>query len=398
MVKENTSRSPLKTGSMRSVPTNQPQNERAGSIDERMMERAIRLAGKGQGRVEPNPMVGCVIVRRNRVIGEGYHRRFGGPHAELNALRACTSNPRGATLYVTLEPCCHVGKTPPCTKALWDAGIARVVVAMRDPNKLVDGGGIRALSSAGIVVETGVLADEASELLAPYLTRTQLGRPYVIAKWAQSLNGKLATASGDSRWISCEKSRRMVHRLRARVDAILVGAQTVVCDDPELTARDVSFRRIASRIVLDGRLRISLNRRIVATATDVPTVVMTSVRMAKSPKAARLRRKGVEVLGLPTRAGRLSLQKGLSILSKRDVTNLLVEGGATVISSLLSAGLIDEALVFTAPILIGGAQAPNVSGHAGRKLLAEALSPRSVETRRVGRDMLHRLRFTEPPR
>lgn len=183
-------------------------------FDRRMMARAVALARRGEGRVEPNPMVGCVVVRNRRVIGEGYHRRFGGPHAEIEALRFCTANPRGATLYVSLEPCCHHGQTPPCSDALIDARVVRVVVAVGDPNPVVQGRGIRRLRAAGIAVETGLLEREAAEVLAPYVTRMRLGRPYVIAKWAQSLDGKLATRTGDSRWISCEASRRSVHRLR----------------------------------------------------------------------------------------------------------------------------------------------------------------------------------------
>jgi len=208
-----------------------------------MMARAIALAKRGEGRVEPNPMVGCVLVRRGQVISEGYHRRFGGPHAEIAALQACQENPRGATVYVSLEPCCHQGKTPPCTEALIEAEVKRVVVAVSDPNPAVAGRGIRRLRAARLAVQTGVLAEEAGELLAPYSTRMKLGRPYVIAKWAQSLDARLATDTGDSRWISCEHSRRMVHRLRSRVDAVLVGSGTVQADDPQLTARDVSLRR-----------------------------------------------------------------------------------------------------------------------------------------------------------
>ncbi|GAF88580.1 unnamed protein product, partial [marine sediment metagenome] len=208
-------------------------------LDHRMMARAIALARRGEGHVEPNPMVGCVIVRNRRSIGEGYHRRFGGPHAEIEALLACTRDPQGATVYVSLEPCCHHGKTPPCTDALIAARVARVVVAARDPNPVVRGRGIRRLRTAGIDVETGVLEGEAAEVLAPYATRVRLYRPFVIAKWAQSLDGKLATRTGHSQWISCEASRRRVHRLRARVDAILVGCGTVLADDPLLTARGV---------------------------------------------------------------------------------------------------------------------------------------------------------------
>ena len=363
-----------------------------------MMQRAFALARRGQGRVEPNPMVGCVLVRQGRVVGEGYHRRFGGLHAEVEALQACATSPRGATVYVSLEPCCHHGKTPPCTDALINAGVARVVVGLRDPSPLVRGRGIRQLRAAGITVETGVLVDEAAELLAPFLTRVCRGRPYVIAKWAQSLDGKLATRTGHSQWISGEASRRRVHRLRARVDAILVGSGTVKADDPRLTAREVSIRRRAMRVVLDGRLRIPPKCQLVDSAREIPTLVITSPGGAKTPKARRLVTKGVEVIAGRLRRGRLALDACLKALAKRDATNLLLEGGPTILTAFFEAGLVDEALVFTSPTLIGGSGAPSVLGGRGAPRVDAAVQPRSVETRRSGTDILHRLRFTDPPR
>ena len=377
---------------------NQPVPSRAEDFDRRMMHRALTLARKGQGRVEPNPMVGCVIVRKGRVIGEGYHRRFGGPHAEVEALRACATSPRGATVYVSLEPCCHHGKTPPCTDALIDARAARVVVGLRDPSPLVGGRGIRQIRAAGVTVETGVLGAEAAELVAPFLTRVCHGRPYVIAKWAQSLDGKLATRTGHSQWISGEASRRQVHRLRARVDAILVGSGTVKTDDPRLTAREVPIRRRAVRIVLDRRLRIPPKCQLVDTARDIPTLVMTSPSGTKTPKAHRLMSKSVEVISGRVRRGRLALAACLEALAERDVTNLLIEGGPTILTAFLEEGLVDEAYVFTSPRLIGGSGAPSVWGGRGARRVDAAVQPRSIETRRSGTDILHRLRFTAPPR
>jgi len=369
---------------------------RCDPLDHRMMARAIALARRGEGRVEPNPMVGCVIVRAGRVIGEGYHRRFGGPHAEIEALRACTRDPQGATVYVSLEPCCHHGKTPPCTDALIAARVARVVVAARDPNQVVRGRGIRRLRAAGIDVETGVLEGEAAEVLAPYATRVRLGRPFVIAKWAQSLDGKLATRTGHSQWISCETSRCRVHRLRARVDAILVGCGTVLADDPLLTARGVPIRRRALRVVLDGQLRIREKCQILDTCSDVSTLVMTTSGRVSTRKADRLRRSGVEVVACRSRGGRLQLDDCLRTLAAREVTNLLVEGGPTVLTSLLEAGLVDEAFVFVSPMLVGGRTAPGALGGAGAAKIAAAMSPRSVRTQRSGTDVLYRMRFTKP--
>jgi diaminohydroxyphosphoribosylaminopyrimidine deaminase/5-amino-6-(5-phosphoribosylamino)uracil reductase len=243
-------------------------------------------------------------------------------------------------------------------------------------------------------VQAGVLAGEASEVLAPFLTRVGLRRPYIIAKWAQSLDGKLATHTGHSRWLSCEASRHRVHLLRARVDAILVGSGTVTADDPMLTARGVPIRRRALRVVLDGRLAIPETSELVATAGSVPTLVLTGVRPAKTRKAERLRQKGVEVVGCRTRKERVVLDVCLEELMKRDVTNLLVEGGPTVLAALLEARLVDEAFVFTAPILIGGRGAPGVLGDHGAARIEGAIAPRCVQTRRSGSDILLRMRLT----
>ncbi len=392
-------------------------NDRWTAFDRRMMARAIALARRGEGRVEPNPMVGCVIARDGRVLGEGYHRRFGGPHAEIEALRSCTASARRATVYVTLEPCSHQGKTPPCCAALIAAGVSRVVSATGDPNPLVRGKGVRVLRAGGVSVAPGLLEAEAKAVLAPYLTRIVLGRPFVIAKWAQSLDGKLATGTGDSQWISCETSRRRVHLLRSRVDAILVGAGTALSDDPLLTARDVAIRRRALRVVLDGRLRLPERSRLVGTAGEHQTIVFTSRERGSSRQADRLRRRGVEVRACrPGKAPKgssarhrvtgdrayrrnglsvgLSLKDVLRNLAKRSVTNLLVEGGGTVLSSFLAAGLVDEALVYTAPILIGGEGAPGPLDFAGVARIEGAISARTVSTGRSGIDMVHRLRFT----
>lgn len=359
--------------------------------DEGMMRRALALAKKGEGRVEPNPMVGCVIVRNGRIIGEGYHRRFGGPHAEIEALRSCTRNPRGANVYLSLEPCCHHGKTPPCTDALIQAGVARVVTPLRDPNPAVNGRGLRRLRAAGISVTTGVLVHEAAEDLAPFLTHMRLGRPYVIAKWAQSLDGQLVTPPGESKWISCEASRRAVHRLRARVDAVLVGVGTVLADDPLLTARGVPLRRRALRVVLDDNLRIPVSAKIVASARTTPTLVLTTPQALKTKKAQQLARKGVELAACKTRSGRLVLGDCLSRLNERGITNLLVEGGPAVLHAMLKARLVDEVWAFVAPRMIGGEPQACSLAHivAQTELVAATV-------RRSGDDLLFRLRLTDP--
>lgn len=335
------------------------------SFDERMMRRALALARRGEGRVEPNPMVGCVIARGGRVLGEGFHRRFGGAHAEVEALRACARKPRGATAYVTLEPCCHFGKTPPCADALIQAGIAEVVIPTLDPNPEVRGGGVRRLRAAGISVRTGMLAGEATSLLAPFLTRVLLGRPYVIAKWAQSLDGMLVAAPGQSRWISGAQSLRTVHRLRARVDAVLVGVGTVLADDPMLNARGVTVKRLATRVVLDTRLRTPLHSKLTATAPAIPTLVFTSLAAAKGRSAIALRRRGVDVVSAATVGRRLKLSVVLAALADRGMTNILVEGGPGVLTSFFSADLVDEAAVFVAPRREHGAPGSDVGGLTG---------------------------------
>ncbi len=367
------------------------------ALDSLMMDRAIALAQRGEGRVEPNPMVGCVIVKRGRIIGQGYHRRFGGPHAEIDALGRCTQSPRGATVYVSLEPCCHTGKTPPCADALIEAGVAEVVVAAEDPNPLVAGGGMRALRRAGITVRIGIHRESARRLIAPFLTRIRQKRPYVIAKWAQSLDGKLATRTGDSKWISSEPSRKQVHRLRARVDAVLVGSGTVLADDPLLTARGVRIKRVATRVVLDGRLRIPIRSQLAATAHHFPTLVFTTAARARSPKAKRLRELGVEVCSAATRQGRLSLSAGLRLLHKRDMTNLLVEGGGALLTSYLNQRLVDEAWVYVAPMMVGDARAVSVLPQRRTKSIADALRADRVTSSRAGDDVRFQLQLTRIP-
>ncbi len=242
--------------------------------DQLFMLRALELAAGGEGLVEPNPMVGCVIVQEDRVVAEGYHAQFGGPHAEVEALQRVAGQAAGATMYVTLEPCCHQGKTPPCSKAIIDAGIQRVVVASVDPYAEVNGSGIEALEAAGIVVSAGVLEDEARDLNAAYFKRIETGRPWVIAKWAMTLDGMIATAKGNSQWISSEASRKIVHELRGRMDAIVVGRRTAEEDDPLLTARPAG-PRTAARVILDSNAKLASSSQLVKTARETPVLVVT---------------------------------------------------------------------------------------------------------------------------
>lgn len=318
-----------------------------------VMRHALALARRGIGHVEPNPPVGAVVVDASlRWLGEGWHQRFGGPHAEVHALAQAGERSRGATLYVTLEPCSHHGKTPPCADAVIAAGIVKVVAAMGDPNRAVNGRGFERLRAAGIEVETGLLATEAEQLAAPFVMLMTRQRPYVHAKWAMSLDGRIATRTGESKWISNERAREVVHVLRGRMDAILVGVGTVLADDPLLTARPPG-PRVATRIVLDSHGRMPTDCRLCRTADQGPLLVATT---DASPQAWRqtLADRGVEVLLLPTAQGRVEIPALLSELGRRRMTNLLVEGGGAVLGTFFDAELIDEYHVFVAPRVIGG--------------------------------------------
>jgi diaminohydroxyphosphoribosylaminopyrimidine deaminase/5-amino-6-(5-phosphoribosylamino)uracil reductase len=364
-----------------------------GADDVVWMRLALAEAEKGRGAVEPNPMVGAVVVRDGGAVGVGHHGQFGGPHAEVFALARAGESARGATLYVSLEPCCHHGKTPPCTDQILAAGIARVVAAMRDPFPRVAGGGVAALEAAGVDVEVGCEADAARELNAPYLKRLTTGRPFVIAKWAMTLDGKTAVASGDSRWISSEESRRRVHDLRGRMDAILVGIGTVEADDPRLTARPPGPRR-PMRVVLDGAARLSLESLLVRTAREVPVLVAVSVE-APADRRERLEAAGCEVVVVP--GGRpVPIGPLLDELGRRGLTNVLVEGGGRVLGAFLDEGHVDAVEVFVAPILEGGDHARTAIRGAGRELMKDAGRLRSVAIERVGDDVHIRGRLDQP--
>jgi diaminohydroxyphosphoribosylaminopyrimidine deaminase / 5-amino-6-(5-phosphoribosylamino)uracil reductase len=336
------------------------------------MARALELAARGEGLVESNPMVGCTIVRDGETVGEGFHQRFGGPHAEIEAITVAASRAAGATAYVTLEPCCHQGKTPPCTQALIEAGVRRVVVAMRDPFPQVAGRGLAELETAGIAVEVGLGEPEARDLNAPYLKLVTTGRPWIIAKWAMTLDGKLATSARDSRWISCETSRAIVHRLRGRVDAIIVGRGTAEADDPLLTARPPG-PRTAARIVFDSQATLSPDRQLVRTAREVPLIVAVA---ASAPTSARdaLTSAGCEVLVCPGDNHATRLAWLLDELGRRRMTNVLVEGGSRLFGELFDAGHVDEVHAFIAPKIVGGHNAPSPVGAAGVELMAQALA------------------------
>ncbi len=377
----------------------------AQSKEERVMRQALRLAPRGQGYVEPNPMVGCVITRQGKVLGMGYHARFGGAHAEVAALQDCQrqgNDPAGADVFVTLEPCCHHGKTPPCTEALIAAGVGRVFVAMVDPFLPVRGKGISALEAAGIEVVVGVCQAAAATLNEPFVKRVTTGQPWVIAKWAQTLDGRIATRTGESKWISNERSRRVVHQLRARVDVVMTGIGTVLADDPLLTARDVKVKRVARRVVVDPDIRLPLTCRVLGTLAEAPLTVAVRQGIAQSAAADALRKRGVEIFGLPNdvaEPARMALAPLLTHLAgHHQATNVLVEGGATLMGTLLRQNLVDEIMAFVAPTVAGDAQAVGavLGGHLENMRQAQRLQLRTA--RRIDDDIAlnYRVRVQKP--
>lgn len=328
------------------------------------MGRALELAALGSGRTAPNPPVGAVVVRAGRIVGEGYHTAAGAPHAETVALTNAGPLARGATLFVTLEPCCHHGRTPPCTDAIVAAGIAEVRYATGDPDPRVTGGGHRALVQAGIRVEVGDSGVAAEELLRGYLLRTRLGRPWVTAKYAMSLDGKIATRSGDSRWISGEASRAHAHRLRDRSDAVIVGIGTVLADDPSLTVRPAPpDGRQPARVVVDTRLRMPIAAALAGPELAAGTTV---AYVAPAPGSSRLEDRGLGLLPLPAdRSGRVDLRALLDALGSRGCNEVLVEGGSELLAGFFALGLVDAVEACLAPIAIGGRSAAGPLGGIG---------------------------------
>jgi diaminohydroxyphosphoribosylaminopyrimidine deaminase/5-amino-6-(5-phosphoribosylamino)uracil reductase len=351
------------------------------------MDRALRLAEQGIGLTSPNPMVGAVLVRGERVVGEGTHLRAGGPHAEAAALEAAGPAARGATCYVTLEPCAHFGRTPPCADALVRAGVSRVVAAIGDPHPEVDGRGLARLRAAAVTVAVGVREAEARALNRAFFCAVTDGRPHVTLKAAMSLDGKIASADGTSRWITGEAARLEAHRLRFAADAVLVGIGTVLADDPQLTVRHAGLpSKEPLRVVVDSRLRMPADARILRSG-DPGRVLVACVAPAPAGPAAALRARGARVLELSGEGGRVDLRELLEALRAREVIAVLAEGGGELGGALVEAGLVDRVAFFVAPRLLGGREAPGPLGGRGRSL-KDALALVGVTTRRLGDDLL----------
>jgi len=354
--------------------------------DEEYMKLALRLARKGLGKTRPNPMVGAVIVKGDLIIGQGYHHCFGGDHAEIDAFKSARESLAGATLYVTLEPCCHRGegkKTPPCTDAIIRERIGRVVIGTLDPNPRVCGNGIKHLNEHGIETKIGVLEAECRALNEVFFKFMSTGVPFVTLKFAQTLDGRIAAATGDSKWISGEKFRKLAHKLRSVHDAVLVGIDTVLADDPELTVRLVKGRN-PTRVILDSRLRIPPKAKVLT--SDAPTIIATTPR-AGEKKLSRLRETGVEVLTVPVdEQGDVDLRELLKMLAERNVSSVLVEGGSGVITSFLRWKLVDKIIVAVAPKIMG--RGVEAVGDLNIKDVSQALKLDFMKVYRLGEDVV----------
>ena len=362
--------------------------------DERFMAQALRLAGRARGRTSPNPMVGSVIVRGDQVVGRGYHRRAGADHAEIAALRDAGEAARGAELYVNLEPCNHCGRTGPCTRAIMDAGVERVVVGMGDPNPLVNGKGIRALRRRGVKVTVGVLKQECRQLNEAFLCYMGLRRPLVTLKTAITLDGRVAAAGGDARWVTGPEARRQGHRMRDQSDVIMVGVGTVLADDPSLTCRDIRGGQDPMRVVVDSRLRTPPGAAVVqaAAASRAPTLIVTTDG-APANRARALEGAGAQVLRLPAERGvdgkrQVPLADMLTALSDREIVTVMLEGGPRLAGALWSRGLVDRLVAFVAPKVIGDPAALPMLDVGKVPLMAQATDLEDVKVRRVGVDMM----------
>ncbi len=353
--------------------------------DRAYVERALALAERGRGMTSPNPMVGAVVVADGRIVGEGHHEGPGLPHAEVVALAEAGERARGATLYTTLEPCNHFGRTPPCTTAILEAGVSALVAAMGDPNPVVDGRGFDALRAAGVAVRTGILAEVGARQNEAYVKHVRTGLPFVTWKMAASLDGKVASRDGTSRWITGEAARRDVHRLRAWSDAIVVGAGTALADDPSLTVRDPDYRgRPPIRVLVDARGRVPETGDLFD--DTAPTLVATTDR-APSDRRQAWRDRGAEVVEYEPEAGLVPISALMRDLGKRDVQGVLLEGGPTLAWAVVEEGAVDKVIVYLAPKLIGGVDAPTVLGGKGFAPIAAALELRVWSFDRVGEDL-----------
>jgi diaminohydroxyphosphoribosylaminopyrimidine deaminase/5-amino-6-(5-phosphoribosylamino)uracil reductase len=355
-----------------------------GLDDLKYMKRALNLARKGMGKTSPNPAVGCVIVKDGTIVGEGWHRKAGGPHAEIHALVMAGAATRGSDVFVTLEPCCHTGKTPPCSEALIKAGVSRVIAGMSDPNPQVSGGGLAALRQAGIETVCGVLEDDCRAINLPFIKHITSGMPYVTYKCAMTMDGNIATITGESRWISCEESRKYVHRMRARMDAVMVGVDTVIADNPQLTVRHVRGNN-PLRVIVDTRLRTPESVSVLSGQSSAKTIIATC---ETNPRVhLRYLKQGVTILVCDSDDGRVSINDLLQKLGAMGVQSVLLEGGSRLAETMLMQGLIDEMVFFVAPKISGSdGFAPFTLN--GLTSMEQAVRLDFIDVRRSGADIM----------
>ena len=356
--------------------------------EERWLKEALDLAVMGKGLTFPNPMVGAVVVKDGLIVGKGYHRKAGGPHAEIVALEAARGNVRGAALYVNLEPCNHHGHTPPCTEAIIGAGIRRVVCSTEDPNPRVSGKGLKRLEEAGLEVLVGPMAEEAKRLNEVYFKNMSTGLPFVALKIAQSLDGRIATRLGDSRWITGTESRRYIHRLRSESDAILVGIGTVIADNPLLTVREIGTVRTPLRVALDTHLRIPPGANLLDPSSGYKTLIYTGVEEVRDDRFARIRGEGVSIQAIRDSGKELDLDAVLRDLYRRGVSSLLVEGGTRVFTSFLGGGWVDKLYTFIGPIILGGGGSFPSFDDLSISSIEGAIRLKVVESHGLGQDTL----------
>lgn len=354
-------------------------------MDKKYMKRALELAIKGKWKVKPNPMVGAVIVKESEIIGEGYHMMYGKEHAEINALKNATEDVYGATMYVTLEPCSHFGKTPPCVDAIIKNKISKVIVGCLDPNPLVSGSGIKKLQENGVEVVVGILEDECKNLNEIFIKNITENKPFVTMKCAMSLDGKIATTSGESKWISGAESRKEVHKFRNEVSGIMVGVDTVIKDNPELTCR-LENGKNPTRIIVDSNLRIPLESKVVEEVHIAKTVVVTTEKSDEA-KLNILRNKGVDVIISSSKNGRVDLNSLMTTLSKNKIDSILLEGGASLNFSALNEDIVDKVQIYIAPKIIGGREAKTPVGGSGVNLLEDAFKLKKLTTKSIGEDI-----------
>lgn len=353
------------------------------------MGEALKLAKKGAGRVSPNPMVGAVVVKNGKIIGKGYHRFFGGAHAEINAIENAGKAVKGADIYVTLEPCSHFGKTPPCVDALINSGIRKVFIGMVDPNPVVNRKGVRKLKKAGIDLKTGILdlkCRRLNESFVKYITKKE---PFVILKSAVSLDGKIASHTGDSKWITCEKSRRFVHRIRFESDAVMAGVGTVIADDPLLNVR--LFKKAKKepfRVIVDSSLKIPLGSNVLKPDFAEKTIVAVSKEKSVSKKAEVIKNMGAQIISVSAKNKRIDLKVLSRILAKKGIASILLEGGSEVNAAALEAEIVDRIMLFYSPKLIGGTKAFGMIGGQGKSLISEAIKVDDLNIRRIGTDFI----------